>query len=158
MYQTVIILDFGGQYKELIARRVRELGVYSEIWPCDTPLEKIRAANPIGVIFTGGPDNVYAPDAPACDRGVFDLGVPVLGICYGMQFMCHSLGGQVSPCDKSEYGVVDTRLTGEARADEPHRLRFRRARRLCRYRPDQPVPRRGHGVPATQSLRRADPS
>ncbi len=115
MYQTVIILDFGGQYKELIARRVRELGVYSEIWPCDTPLEKIRAANPIGVIFTGGPDNVYAPDAPACDRGVFDLGVPVLGICYGMQFMCHSLGGQVSPCDKSEYGVVDTRLTGESR-------------------------------------------
>ena len=87
MYQTVIILDFGGQYKELIARRVRELGVYSEIWPCDTPLEKIRAANPIGVIFTGGPDNVYAPDAPACDRGVFELGVPVLGICYGMQFI-----------------------------------------------------------------------
>ena len=78
-------------------------------------LEKIRAANPIGVIFTGGPDNVYAPDAPACDRGVFELGVPVLGICYGMQFMCHSLGGQVSPCDKSEYGVVDTRLTGESR-------------------------------------------
>ena len=115
MYQTVIILDFGGQYKELIARRVRELGVYSEIWPCDTPLEKIRAANPIGVIFTGGPDNVYAPDAPACDRGVFELGAPVLGICYGMQFMCHSLGGQVSPCDKSEYGVVDTRLTGESR-------------------------------------------
>ena len=115
MYQTVIILDFGGQYKELIARRVRELGVYSEIWPCDTPLEKIRAANPIGVIFTGGPDNVYAPDAPACDRGVCELGVPVLGICYGMQFMCHSLGGQVSPCDKSEYGVVDTRLTGESR-------------------------------------------
>ena len=115
MYQTVIILDFGGQYKELIARRVRELGVYSEIWPCDTPLEKIRAANPIGVIFTGGPDNVYAPDAPAGDRGVFELGVPVLGICYGMQFMCHSLGGQVSPCDKSEYGVVDTRLTGESR-------------------------------------------
>ena len=115
MYQTVIILDFGGQYKELIARRVRELGVYCEIWPCDTPLEKIRAANPIGVIFTGGPDNVYAPDAPACDRGVFELGVPVLGICYGMQFMCHSLGGQVSPCDKSEYGVVDTRLTGESR-------------------------------------------
>ena len=115
MYQTVIILDFGGQYKELIARRVRELGVYSEIWPCDTPLEKIHAANPIGVIFTGGPDNVYAPDAPACDRGVFELGVSVLGICYGMQFMCHSLGGQVSPCDKSEYGVVDTRLTGESR-------------------------------------------
>ena len=111
MYQTVIILDFGGQYKELIARRVRELGVYSEIWPCDTPLEKIRAANPIGVIFTGGPDNVYAPDAPACDRGVFELGVPVLGICYGMQFMCHSLGGQVSPCDKSEYGVVAVSYT-----------------------------------------------
>ena len=113
--QKVLVFDFGAQYGQLIARRVRELGVYSEIWPCDTPLEKIRAANPIGVIFTGGPDNVYAPDAPACDRGVFELGVPVLGICYGMQVMCHSLGGQVSPCDKSEYGVVDTRLTGESR-------------------------------------------
>ena len=106
MEQKVIILDFGGQYKELIARRVRELNVYSEIWPCDAPLERIRAAAPIGLIFTGGPDSVNAPGAPACDAGVFGLGIPVLGICYGMQFMCRALGGQVSPCEKSEYGVT----------------------------------------------------
>ena len=106
MQQTIIILDFGGQYKELIARRVRELGVYSEIWPCDVDIERIRAAQPIGLIFTGGPDSVNAPGHPACDRGVFDLGVPVLGICYGMQFMAHALGGEVRPCESSEYGTV----------------------------------------------------
>ncbi|MBQ7521013.1 MAG: glutamine-hydrolyzing GMP synthase, partial [Clostridia bacterium] len=106
MQQTIIMLDFGGQYKELIARRVRELGVYSEIWPCDADLARIKAAQPIGLIFTGGPDSVNAPDHPACDPGVFNLGVPVLGICYGMQFMAHALGGEVRPCESSEYGTV----------------------------------------------------
>ena len=110
MNQTVIILDFGGQYKELIARRVRELGVYSEIWPCDSSLADIRAKAPIGIIFTGGPDSVNAPGSPACDPGVFSLGVPVLGICYGMQFMCHALGGAVSPCESSEYGTVSAEV------------------------------------------------
>ena len=114
MNQTGIILDFGGQYKELIARRVRELGVYSEIWPCDSDVDRIRAAAPIGIIFTGGPDSVNAPGAPACDPGVFGLGVPVLGICYGMQFMCHALGGQVSPCEKSEYGTLACTVEPEA--------------------------------------------
>ena len=115
MQQTVIILDFGGQYKELIARRVREQGVYSEIWPCDTPLEQIRAKQPIGIIFTGGPDSVNAPGHPACDPGVFDLGVPVLGICYGMQFMSHALGGEVKPCYSSEYGTMDCAVNPESR-------------------------------------------
>ena len=77
MRQTVIILDFGGQYKELIARRVRELGVYSEIWPCDAAIERIRDKQPIGIIFTGGPDSVNASGHPACDMAVFSLGVPV---------------------------------------------------------------------------------
>ena len=115
MQQTVIILDFGGQYKELIARRVRELGVYSEIWPCDSSLDSIRNKQPIGIIFTGGPDSVNAPGHPACDPGVFDLGVPVLGICYGMQFMAHALGGQVRPCYSSEYGTMDCAVNPESR-------------------------------------------
>lgn len=114
MNQTVIILDFGGQYKELIARRVRELGVYSEIWPHDASLDKLRARKPIGIIFTGGPDSVNAENAPACDPGVLRLGIPVLGICYGMQFMCHALGGTVSPCEKSEYGTLEMQLTAES--------------------------------------------
>ena len=111
-YQTVIVLDFGGQYKELIARRVRECGVYSVILPGDTPLERIRALRPIGIILTGGPNSVYLDDAPHCDKALFDLGVPILGICYGLQLMAWSTGGTVSPCSVSEYGrtamTVDT--------------------------------------------------
>ncbi len=111
-YQTVIVLDFGGQYKELIARRVRECGVYSVILPGDVPLERIRALSPIGIILTGGPDSVYREGAPRCDRALFSLGVPILGICYGLQLMAWSTGGTVSPCGVSEYGrtamTVDT--------------------------------------------------
>ena len=103
-YQTVIVLDFGGQYKELIARRVRECGVYSVILPGDTPLERIQALSPIGIILTGGPNSVYLDDAPRCDRALFSLGVPILGICYGLQLMAWSTGGVVSPCGVSEYG------------------------------------------------------
>ena len=114
MRQTVMILDFGGQYKELIARRVRELGVYSEIWPCDTDIQRLRDKQPIGIIFTGGPDSVNAPGHPACDPAVFQLGVPVLGICYGMQFMAHALGGVVRPCESSEYGVMDCQVSPES--------------------------------------------
>ena len=114
MRQTVMILDFGGQYKELIARRVRELGVYSEIWPCDTGIQRLRDKQPIGIIFTGGPDSVNAPGHPACDPAVFQLGVPVLGICYGMQFMAHALGGVVRPCESSEYGVMDCQVSPES--------------------------------------------
>ena len=103
-YQTVIVLDFGGQYKELIARRVRECGVYSVIIPGDAPLERIQAMAPIGIILTGGPDSVYRDGAPRCDPKLFELGIPILGICYGLQLMVYSTGGTVSPCDVSEYG------------------------------------------------------
>ena len=106
MNQTVVILDFGGQYKELIARRVRECGVYSEIIPYDTPIDEIRAKKPIGIIFTGGPNSVYLDGSPKCDTAVFDLGVPVMGICYGAQLIAHMLGGSVAPCKKSEYGTT----------------------------------------------------
>ena len=106
-YQTVIVLDFGGQYKELIARRVRECGVYSVILPGDTPLERIQGMNPIGIILTGGPDSVYREGAPRCNRALFELGVPILGICYGLQLMVYSTGGTVSPCDVSEYGRTE---------------------------------------------------
>ena len=107
-YQTVIVLDFGGQYKELIARRVRECGVYSVILPGDTPLERIRELHPIGVILTGGPNSVYLDGSPRCDKALFELGVPILGICYGMQLMTWTLGGTVSPCETSEYGRTET--------------------------------------------------
>lgn len=105
--ETIIILDFGGQYNELIARRVREMGVYSEILPYDADIETIRSKNPIGVIFTGGPNSVYGDNPPICSAEVFSLGVPVLGICYGMQLITHMLGGKVIHCEKSEYGSVN---------------------------------------------------
>ena len=102
--QTVLILDFGGQYKELIARRVRECGVYSIVKPGDISLDKIREIDPIGIILTGGPNSVYEKESPHCDKAIFDIGIPVLGICYGMQLLSWSLGGEVSPCSSSEYG------------------------------------------------------
>ena len=103
-HQTIIVLDFGSQYTQLIARRLRELSVYSEIWPPDTPAEKIRARAPVGVILSGGPKSVSDAGAPKCDPGVFELGVPVLGICYGMQLMAHTLGGRVAPAAHREFG------------------------------------------------------
>ena len=102
--QKVIVLDFGAQYGQLIARRVRDLGVYSEILPCDTPAEKIAAAGANAIILSGGPASVYAPDAPSVDPAVFELGVPVLGFCYGQQIMAKVLGGVVGHTDVGEYG------------------------------------------------------
>ena len=110
-HQTVIVLDFGGQYNQLIARRVRECGVYCEVKPYTTPLEKLRAMEPIGFIFTGGPNSVYEAGAPKADQAIFELGVPVLGICYGCQFMAHTLGGQVTEAHEDtarEYGKTET--------------------------------------------------
>lgn len=106
MKETVLVIDFGGQYNQLIARRVRDLNVYCELIPCGTPLEKIKAKNPIGIIFTGGPNSVFGADALKVDEGIYTLGVPVLGICYGAQLIAHQLGGKVRSAAVGEYGQV----------------------------------------------------
>ena len=110
-HQLVIVLDFGGQYNQLIARRVRECGVYCEVKPYTTPLSELRAMEPIGFIFTGGPSSVYEEKAPKVDPAIFTLGVPVLGICYGCQLMAHTLGGRVTAAQDDsarEYGKTET--------------------------------------------------
>jgi GMP synthase (glutamine-hydrolysing) len=112
-HQTIIVLDFGSQYTQLIARRLRELSVYSEVWPPDTPVEKIRARKPVGIILSGGPKSVAEAGAPTCDPAVYDVGVPVLGICYGMQLMAHALGGRVEPAPHREYGHATVRIVRE---------------------------------------------
>ena len=94
-HQTVIVLDFGGQYNQLIARRVRECNVYCEVMPCTTPLSQLKAMDPIGIIFTGGPNSVYLDSSPHVDPEIFTWGVPILGICYGCQLLAHNLGGKV---------------------------------------------------------------
>jgi len=110
-HQTVIVLDFGGQYNQLIARRVREQGVYCEVKPYTTPLADLKAMDPIGIIFTGGPGSVYDPASPQADPEVFKLGVPILGICYGCQLLAHHLGGRVTAAQSDsarEYGKTET--------------------------------------------------
>jgi GMP synthase (glutamine-hydrolysing) len=102
--QTIVILDFGSQYTQLIARRIREQNVFSVVLPCTAPLEDIRSHNPIGVILSGGPSSVYDADAPDADTAILHLGVPVLGICYGLHFIVHHLGGKVKPGVLREYG------------------------------------------------------
>ena len=108
--ELILILDFGGQYNQLIARRVRECNVYSEVVPFDISIEKIKEKNPKGIIFTGGPASVYGDDSPRCAEGIFELGIPVLGICYGMQLMTYTLGGNVARADKREYGTTDVSI------------------------------------------------
>ncbi|MBC7783856.1 MAG: GMP synthase (glutamine-hydrolyzing), partial [Burkholderiales bacterium] len=102
--QVIPILDFGSQYAQLIARRVREKGVYSELVRPDISIEELKKLNPKGIILSGGPSSVYEPNAPRCDPRIFDLGVPVLGICYGMQLAMQLLGGEVKPAAAREYG------------------------------------------------------
>ncbi|HKY06061.1 MAG TPA: glutamine-hydrolyzing GMP synthase [Blastocatellia bacterium] len=114
-HEVVLILDFGGQYTQLIARRVRELGVYSEIVPFNTPVEEIRRKNPRGIILSGGPSSVYDEGAPHPDRALVDIGSPVLGICYGVQLISHFLGGEVKPSDRHEYGHADIEVNPESR-------------------------------------------
>lgn len=114
--ELIVVLDFGGQYKQLIARRVRENHVYCEIHPHTIGLEKLKAMNPKGIILTGGPNSVYEADSPTFDPAIFDLGIPVLGICYGSQLMAYLLGGQVKTAPVSEYG--HTMCTVEASQSE----------------------------------------
>ncbi len=109
--ELILILDFGGQYNQLIARRVRECNVYSEVVPYHISIEKIKEKNPKGIIFTGGPASVYNEESPMCDKAIFELGIPILGICYGMQLMTHLLGGTVSKANKREYGATSVCIT-----------------------------------------------
>ena len=111
-HQTILVLDFGSQYTQLIARRLRELSVYSEIVPFDTPMDAVGARRPAGLILSGGPRSVRDDRAPRCDAGVFDLGVPVLGICYGMQLMTAALGGSVAPAPHREFGHAVVEVCG----------------------------------------------
>jgi GMP synthase (glutamine-hydrolysing) len=109
---SILILDFGGQYTQLIARRVREHKVYCEIQPCTLPLDRIRALEPAGIVLSGGPSSVYDRDAPLVSPELFALGLPILGICYGVQLACHVLGGQVTASSHREYGRAQVRLEG----------------------------------------------
>ena len=106
----IVVLDFGGQYTQLIARRVREQGVFSAILPCTTSLEEVRRLEPTGIILSGGPSSVYDKEAPKCDPAVLRMGVPVLGICYGMQWIAKEMGGRVEPAERREYGPAQLTL------------------------------------------------
>jgi GMP synthase (glutamine-hydrolysing) len=108
--QSIVILDFGAQYTQLIARRIREQNVFSAVLPCTASLEEIQAYKPIGIVLSGGPCSVYDADAPPADPKVLDMGLPVLGICYGLQFITHHLGGKVRAADKREYGHADVQI------------------------------------------------
>ena len=105
--ELILVIDFGGQYNQLIARRVRECNVYCEVHPYTLSVEEIKEMNPKGIIFTGGPNSVYGEDSPLCDKALFEIGVPILGICYGSQLMSHMLGGKVATAPVSEYGKTE---------------------------------------------------
>lgn len=115
--ETVIVLDFGGQYNQLIARRVRECNVYCEVMSYKNSIEKIKEKNPVGIIFTGGPNSVYDEKSPHYDKAIFELGIPILGICYGSQLMAYSLGGHVDTAPVSEYGKTEI-ITSESKLFE----------------------------------------
>src|SRR5215831_10963274 len=111
---SIVVLDFGAQYSQLIARRVREQNVFSVVLPCNTSIGEIRKHSPVGIILSGGPSSVYDPDAPVADSKIFELGVPVLGICYGLQFMAHALGGKVKAAKHREYGHAQVELIDDS--------------------------------------------
>lgn len=112
--ERILVLDFGGQYNQLIARRVRECSVYCEVHPFSMSIEDIKEYNPKGIIFTGGPNSVYQKDSPICNKEIFELGYPILGICYGAQLMAHLLGGEVVSAPTSEYGKTLVRVNDES--------------------------------------------
>jgi GMP synthase (glutamine-hydrolysing) len=114
----IVVLDFGGQYTQLIARRIREQQVFSAVLPCNSSLEKIMQFEPAGIVLSGGPSSVYDPEAPKCDAQILAAGVPVLGICYGMQWITHTLGGKVENAGRQEYGrAILNRVSGESQAE-----------------------------------------
>ena len=110
-HERVLVLDFGGQYNQLIARRVRDLNVYCDLKPYTMSIAEIKEYAPVGIIFTGGPNSVYGEDSPKVDKEIFSLGVPVLGICYGCQLIAHTLGGEVTHAHTSEYGKREIEIT-----------------------------------------------
>jgi GMP synthase (glutamine-hydrolysing) len=116
--RSIVVLDFGAQYSQLIARRIREQNVFSVVLPCTAGLEEIRSYSPVGIILSGGPCSVYDADAPPADPRVLQLGLPVLGICYGLQFMVHSLGGKVRAAEKREYGHASVEVRDQSRLFE----------------------------------------
>ena len=157
--QLVIVVDFGAQYGQLIARRVRDLRVYSEIVPCDITADEVRELAPAAIILSGGPASVYAEDAPSIDPGIFELGIPVLGFCYGQQIMAVTLGGTVGHTEKGEYGAAPLTRRDEGSVfavrrdarradgvDEPPRRRVRGSRRVRGDGLDRRVPRGRHGM------------
>ncbi len=151
--QCVLILDFGSQYTQLIARRIRESLVYCEILPGTAPLEQIVAARPNAIILSGGPDSVYSEDSPKCDAGLFELQIPMLGICYGQQLMAHTLGGTVEPGREREYGPADllvddtTSLLGRLEADAATKVWMSHGDRLTRLPPGFSVIGHSRGAP-----------
>ena len=112
--QAIVILDFGAQYSQLIARRIREQKVFSAVLPCTASLDEVKSHSPVGIVLSGAPWSVYDKDSPPADPRVFELGLPVLGICYGLQFMVHTLGGKVRPAEKREYGHAEIDIVAES--------------------------------------------
>jgi len=114
-HESIVILDFGSQYTQLIARRVREMKVFSVVLPCTSPLDEIKSYSPAGIVLSGGPCSVYDADAPPADAKILDMGLPVLGVCYGLHFIAHTLGGKVQSAPRREYGHADVEVSGDSR-------------------------------------------
>ena len=131
--EMIIVLDFGGQYNQLIARRVRECNVYAEVHPYTLSLDKIKEMNPKGIIFTGGPNSVYGEESPRYQKEIFDLGIPILGICYGSQLMAYMLGGTVETAPVSEYGRTEVDVDNSSASC----LRHSSIQRLCILKKDR---------------------
>jgi GMP synthase (glutamine-hydrolysing) len=160
-HQTIVVLDFGSQFTQLIARRLRELSVYSEILPFDTPADEVLRRNPAGIILSGGPKSVSEDGAPKCEPAVFEADVPILGICYGMQLMTATLGGQVAPAPHREFGLATIKIAPGAPLFEtiPAELRVWAshgdfvAGGICGHGHQPQRPGRRHGRAGSQNVR-----